>query len=101
MWFQNRLVCSFIALCLQFATGNDILTGGKGSDKFIFASKEGTDTITDFSKGTDLIGLSDGLTFGQLSFSGENIQMTSTDKILTTLTGINTTTLTVCDFIIV
>jgi predicted ATPase len=21
MWFQNRLVCSFIALCLQFATG--------------------------------------------------------------------------------
>lgn len=33
--------------------GNDILTGGKGSDQFIFFSKEGTDIITDFSKGTD------------------------------------------------
>lgn len=33
--------------------GNDILTGCKGSDQFIFFSEEGTDIITDFSKGTD------------------------------------------------
>ncbi|MEA5504838.1 tandem-95 repeat protein, partial [Halotia wernerae UHCC 0503] len=81
--------------------GNDILTGGNGKDKFIFASKEGADTITDFRKGTDLIGLSGGLTFGQLSFRGNNILVTSTPEILATLTGIKTTTLTICDFIIV
>jgi VCBS repeat-containing protein len=81
--------------------GKDILTGGNGKDKFIFASEEGTDTITDFSKGTDLIGLSGGLSFGQLSFSGNNILITSTHEILATLTGINTTTLTSSNFTIV
>ncbi len=79
--------------------GNDILTGGNGKDKFIFASKEGTDTITDFRKGTDLIGLSGGLTFGQLSFSGNNILVTSSQEILAKLTGISTTNLTASDFI--
>ncbi|MBH8555370.1 FG-GAP repeat protein, partial [Nostocaceae cyanobacterium CENA357] len=79
--------------------GNDMLTGGNGKDKFVFASKEGTDTITDFRKGTDLIGLSGGLTFGQLSFCGNNILVTSTSEILAKLTGINTTNLTASDFI--
>ncbi|WGV24804.1 beta strand repeat-containing protein [Halotia branconii] len=79
--------------------GNDILIGGNGKDKFILASKEGTDIITDFCIGTDLIGLSGGLTFGQLSFRGNNILVTSTPEILATLTGIKTTTLTVSDFI--
>ncbi len=81
--------------------GNDILTGGNGKDKFIFASKEGTDTVTDFRKGTDLIGLSGGLTFGQLSFCGNNILVSSTQEILAKLTGINTNTLIASDFIIV
>ncbi|OKH23073.1 hypothetical protein FACHB389_30705 [Nostoc calcicola FACHB-389] len=40
-----------------------------------------TDTITDFSKGSDLIGLYSGLSFGQLSFSGNNILVTSTNEI--------------------
>jgi Ca2+-binding RTX toxin-like protein len=83
---------------LTGGTGNDILTGGSGSDTFIFATLDGTDTITDFSDGLDYIGLSGGLTFGQLSFSGSNIIVTSTNKILATLTGINTTTLTSADF---
>jgi Ca2+-binding RTX toxin-like protein len=83
---------------LTGGTGNDILTGGSGSDTFIFAPLDGTDTITDFSDGLDYIGLSGGLTFGQLSFSGSNIIVTSTNKILATLTGINTTTLTAADF---
>ncbi|MEG4959487.1 MULTISPECIES: Ig-like domain-containing protein [unclassified Microcoleus] len=78
--------------------GSDFLTGGNGNDIFAFAAGEGTDTITDFSDGNDLIGLSGGLTFGQLSFSGSNIIITSTNEILATLTGINTTTLTAADF---
>ncbi|MBE9006066.1 FG-GAP repeat protein [Fortiea sp. LEGE XX443] len=80
---------------------NDTLTGGLGKDTFVFASQQGTDIITDFRKGTDLIGLSDGLSFGQLSFSGDNILVTSTSEILATLTGVNTTTLTVADFTII
>jgi Ca2+-binding RTX toxin-like protein len=80
--------------------GKDTLTGGNGSDQFFLASKEGIDIITDFSKGTDLIALSGGLSFAQLSFAGNNILVTSTLEIWATLTGINTTTLTSSDFTI-
>ncbi|QSJ14991.1 FG-GAP repeat protein [Nostoc sp. UHCC 0702] len=79
--------------------GSDILTGNNGNDIFAFAAGSGTDTITDFSKGNDLIGLYGGLSFGQLSFSASNIKVTSTNEILATLTGINTTTLTAADFV--
>ena len=87
---------------LTGGTGNDILTGGSASDTLpYFAASHGTDTITDFSDGLDYIGLSGGLSFGQLSFSGSNIIVTSTTEILATLTGINTTTLTSADFLTV
>ncbi|MEH2167033.1 MAG: Ig-like domain-containing protein [Nostoc sp.] len=83
-------------------TGNDTLTGGSGNDQFIYQSlSDISDTITDFCKGADLIGLSGGLTFNQLSFAGNKIIVTATDEILATLTGINTTTLTVANFTIV
>ncbi|MBG1269303.1 Ig-like domain-containing protein, partial [Nostoc sp. WHI] len=78
--------------------GNDTLTGGNGKDKFVLAATQGTDTITDFCKGTDLIGLSSGLTFSQLSFCGNQIIVTTTDEILATLTSINTVTLTAANF---
>ncbi|MBD2678858.1 MULTISPECIES: cadherin-like domain-containing protein [Nostoc] len=81
--------------------GNDTLTGGNGKDKFVLAATQGTDTITDFCKGSDSIALSGGLTFNQLSFSGHKIIVTATDEILATLTGINTTTLTAANFTIV
>jgi Ca2+-binding RTX toxin-like protein len=41
--------------------GNDLLSGGSGSDRFVFASGDGTDVISDFAasgKGRDLIDLS-------------------------------------------
>ncbi|MBD2677706.1 MULTISPECIES: S-layer family protein [Nostoc] len=81
--------------------GNDILTGGNGKDKFVLAPTQGTDKITDFHKGTDLIGLSGGLSFGQLSFTGHKIILTATDEVLATLTGINTKTLTAANFTVV
>ena len=79
--------------------GNDILIGGQGSDTFIFASGDGTDTIIDFNDGTDLIGLDGGLGFGDLSFSSSDIILTSTNEVLATLTGVDTTTLTSADFV--
>ncbi|MBX9254597.1 FG-GAP repeat protein [Desmonostoc muscorum CCALA 125] len=81
--------------------GNDILTGGNGKDKFVLAATQGTDKITDFCKGSDLIGLSGGLSFRQLSFTGNKIIVTDTDEVLATLTGINTKTLTAANFTIV
>ena len=77
--------------------GNDKLTGGNGPDTFVFAAGEGTDTITDFSSGTDKIGLSGGLSFGSLSFSGNNILFGN--EVLATLTDVNTTTLTQSNFV--
>jgi len=79
--------------------GTDILTGGNGKDIFVFASGEGIDTISDFKLGTDQIGLSEGLTFGNLSFSGNEILMGS--DVLAVLVGVNTNTLTASNFLAV
>ncbi|MEL7038805.1 MAG: hypothetical protein AAFO04_24815 [Cyanobacteria bacterium J06592_8] len=62
---------------LRGGLGDDILTGddfsgGSGADTFILAVGEGTDTITDFEIGIDVIGL-EGLTFADLSLSGNAI----------------------------
>src|ERR687886_830904 len=79
--------------------GNDTLTGGNGKDIFVFASGEGTDTITDFKLSNDKIGLTGGLTFENLSFSGNNIIFDT--EVLAVLTGVNTNTLTASNFLTV
>jgi hypothetical protein len=79
--------------------GTDTLTDGNDQDIFVFASGEGIDTITDFKLGTDQIGLTEGLTFGDLSFSGNEILMGS--DVLAVLTGVNTNTLTASNFVTV
>lgn len=67
--------------------GDDIIYGGlgddtihgddgnrfSGTDTFVLATGEGTDTIVDFELGIDLIGLANGLTFNDLSFSENQI----------------------------
>jgi Ca2+-binding RTX toxin-like protein len=84
---------------LRGGLGNDTLTGGSGGDVFVFASGDGTDRITDFNLSNDQIGLTGGLTFGNLSFSGNNI-IFGTD-VLAVLTGVNTTSLTASNFVTV
>jgi hypothetical protein len=84
---------------LRGGLGNDTLIGGLGADVFVFATLEGTDTITDFSLSNDKIGLTGGLTFGQLSFSGNQIRIGS--DVLAVLTGVNTNTLTASNFVTV
>jgi len=76
--------------------GDDNLTGGTGSDTFVLEKAAGRETITDFSLGEgDKIGLS-GLSFSQLSFSGNQISLGN--QTLAVLTGFNTTTLTQSNF---
>ena len=77
--------------------GNDSLVGGNGADVFVVGAGLGTDTAKDFVKGTDLIGLSAGLTFGQLTLSGNSIIFGS--ETLVVLTGVNTTSLTAANFV--
>jgi predicted secreted protein len=93
---------------LRGGLGNDTLTGddfsgGSGSDTFILAMNEGTDTIVDFQDGADLIGLADGLTFGQLSITqeGKNTLISVEDETLAILKGMNANLLTEADFTII
>jgi len=83
---------------LNGGKGNDSLTGGSGRDTFALGKGNGHDTITDFSLGQgDKIGLLDGLTFNQLTFSGNQIR--AGNEILAVVTGFNTNTLTAADFL--
>ena len=84
---------------LDGGLGNDVLTGSWGDDIFVLTTGEGADTITDFNNGNDLIGLSEGLTFADLSFAGNSILVDDTKEILATVTGVDTTTLAASDFI--
>ncbi|NEN88208.1 MAG: hypothetical protein F6K48_04440 [Okeania sp. SIO3H1] len=79
--------------------GDDTLEGGSGSDIFVLGEGQGIDTIVDFSVGEDIIGLSSGLTFNDLTLSGNEI--ISGTETLATLTGINTATLGSDNFTIV
>lgn len=89
--------------------GNDTLVGGFGNDIFVFPPLDGIDTITDFTKGEDLIGLSSGLSFGNLTvsqgtgFDANNtlITVTSSNELLGILNGVKASTITSQDFTIV
>ena len=77
-------------------SGDDTLTGGAGADIFVLQNCEGTDTITDFELGTDRLGLSSGLQFEDLAFSGHSILQGS--EVLADLNGVNIEHLTSDDF---
>ena len=55
------------------------------------------DVIVDFQLGQDKIEVLN-LSFGELSFKGGDISITDTDEVIASLTGIDTTTLSVADF---
>jgi Ca2+-binding RTX toxin-like protein len=52
---------------LNGGEGQDVLIGGGGADIFAISALCDNDMIQDFSYGEDIIGLSDGLTFDQLT----------------------------------
>ncbi|MGF1492769.1 MAG: carbohydrate-binding protein [Microcoleaceae cyanobacterium] len=67
--------------------GNDNLTGAGGADTFVLAAGAGTDTITDFEDGTDLLGL-DGITFDDLTLNGNQVLLTATSETLAVVQGV-------------
>ena len=80
---------------LRGGVGSDVLFGGAGQDTFVLTLGENRDRIKDFVIGTDVIGLSDGLTFSDLSFAGRNISLGN--ETLVTI-NFNTNQLSASDF---
>lgn len=83
--------------------GDNTLTGGIGKDTFVL-STQGKNNITDFQIGQDLIGLTSGLTFTSLNFTGQNGGIwiyTSNNQPLAFLENANPNLLTAKDFTLV
>jgi glycerophosphoryl diester phosphodiesterase len=82
--------------------GANLLSGGAGADQFWILTGDlpsTTNTITDFSRGVDVLGIAGqgaNFDFSDLSFSANNILVNG--KAIATLTGIQTSTLTAADF---
>jgi len=94
---------------LNGGVGNDTLTGGSGADMFVLAGGNGTDVITDFTDGSDRLGLFGGLMFNQLTISqgtGSNlnntlIRVTSSNELLAILNDVQSSNITSADFVVV
>lgn len=85
-------------------TGNDTLTGGSGSDTFIFRNTFGWDTITDFTPAQDVIELASSQ-FGNFAAVQSHAAQIGPDVVITldaqnafTLQNVNLTNLHAVDF---
>ncbi|MBW4492349.1 MAG: putative Ig domain-containing protein [Oscillatoria princeps RMCB-10] len=87
---------------LNSGLGNDTLTGGSGRDLFSLGKNNGSETITDFEDGTDLMALRKGFKFSELSITsgstGTNICLASTGEVLMSLQGVESNLITAQDF---
>jgi Ca2+-binding RTX toxin-like protein len=87
---------------LRGGNGIDTLSGGNGNDLFVLKAGEGTDTIIDFTKGQDIIQVSDELIFTDLKITqgtGDNandalISIESEDKLLGIMSGVQASDIT-------
>jgi Ca2+-binding RTX toxin-like protein len=87
-------------------TGNNTVYSGSGRDLFALTPSEGASTIVNFEVGKDLLGLTEGLTFDQLSISqGTNgnefftqIGIANSDDLLATLNWVQADTITSSSF---
>jgi Ca2+-binding RTX toxin-like protein len=82
--------------------GVDSLIGGRGVDKFLLSTNSGTDTITDFEVGQDLLVLGNGLSFSQLAIVQDSgatlIRFAQTGEILASLTGVSANSISAANF---
>ena len=83
--------------------GDDTLTGSEGADRFVLSVAQGSDLITDFTDGVDLLALSGGLTFNQLTITAGNgsTLISVGNQLLATLNGVQPTVITADDFALI
>ncbi|MGB7891373.1 MAG: calcium-binding protein, partial [Microcoleus sp.] len=89
--------------------GSDTLLGGSGRDLFVLTPAQGSDVISDFRKGEDLLSLAGGLTFTQLSISqgtdGQEaspttfIRISNSGELLAVLNGVQASAIAPSDFV--
>ncbi|MDY7021719.1 MAG: hypothetical protein SWJ54_10215, partial [Cyanobacteriota bacterium] len=79
---------------LDGGTGSDTLHGGQGADVFVLGVDEYTDQIIDFEIGIDVFGLTDNLTFEQLTIEPLSLgtQISFGEQILAVLDPVVLTT---------
>ncbi|MDB9513854.1 DUF4347 domain-containing protein [Kamptonema animale CS-326] len=85
--------------------GNDSLIGGSNNDVFVLKAGHGFDIIGDFTIGQDSIGLSGGLSFGQLELT-QNTQGTIIKNLLTgeqlaVIAGVSKDAITSANFLLI
>jgi Ca2+-binding RTX toxin-like protein len=77
---------------LNGGLGNDTLTGGIGVNKFVIATNSGSDFITDFKFGQDVLVLANGLTSAELTITEDRgktlVRFTQTGELLATINGV-------------
>ena len=80
--------------------GRDTLMGNGGRDIFVLAVRQGRDTILDFKGGVDSLGLTDGLSFGDLDIVGRanNTLIRYDNRTLASLANVSAATIGVEDF---
>ncbi|MEG4170394.1 MULTISPECIES: FG-GAP-like repeat-containing protein [unclassified Microcoleus] len=87
---------------LNGGLGIDTLVGGMGLDKFLLSTNSGTDTITDFEVGKDLLVLGGGLSFSQLAIAQDSgatlIRFAQTGEILASLGGVSASSISAVNF---
>ncbi|NEP92076.1 MAG: hypothetical protein F6K25_05365 [Okeania sp. SIO2G4] len=102
---DDELIGDNSANQLTGGLGDDTLTGGGGNDVFIYSQGDGTDIITDFEVNNDKLGLSNGLTFSELTIenagTSTEVKVTLTNEVLTVLEGVIANDITSSDFITV
>ena len=81
---------------LEGGEGQNRLEGGIGSDTFILPVEEGTDSIVDFEFGVDTIALSGGVSFDDLTSSGNRLLLEN--RTLASFEGFEASALTVDNF---
>jgi Ca2+-binding RTX toxin-like protein len=81
--------------------GNDRLWGGKGRDSFVLEASGGFDVVEDFRDGQDVIRLSSGLEFGQLSIGqqGRDTVIQFEGQSLMLLSNVRADRITAADFL--
>jgi ELWxxDGT repeat protein len=106
---DDILVGGFSHDLLIGGAGNDTLKGGAGYDRFILSAGRGTDTIADFRRGKDRIGLVGGLSFEELIITQGTdthandtlIRLTSSDEVLAILSGVQANAIASTNFVTV
>jgi Ca2+-binding RTX toxin-like protein len=73
-----------------------------GVDKFLISTNSGTDTITDFEVGKDLLVLGNGLSFSQFAIAQDSgatlIRFAQAGEILASLSGVSANNISATNF---